>query len=58
MAQTKAYVIGFFKYLSEFLDIATDKVNQVVTELTTALENYRAEHLKSLKPEKKISQKI
>ncbi|MDB5002082.1 MAG: hypothetical protein JWQ34_307 [Mucilaginibacter sp.] len=41
---------------SAFLDIATDKVNQVITELTTALETYRAEHLESLKP--KVQEKV
>ncbi|GAA4092603.1 hypothetical protein [Mucilaginibacter panaciglaebae] len=42
--------------VSEFLSITTEEVNQVITELTTALEVYRTEHLESLKP--KVQEKI
>ncbi len=35
---------------ADFLDVTTTEINQAITDLTTALENYRAEHLESLKP--------
>jgi hypothetical protein len=43
---------------ADFLDITTTEINQAITDLTTALENYRAEHLESLKPKPKGKQPL
>jgi len=43
---------------ADYLDIATTEVSEVINQLTTALETYRAEHLEALKPKPQEIKKL